>query len=51
MFCTMGKTVLYWWLSILYIVGYVTELVGYGHDHTVTNLEMMNKMETVGISV
>ena len=30
---------------MLYIVGDVTELVGYGHDRTVTNLEMMNRNE------
>ena len=28
---------------MLYIVGDVTELVGYGRDYTVTNLEMMNR--------
>ncbi len=51
-------TVLYWWLFssfslvcyyMLYI-DYVTELVRYRCDHAVTNLEMMNKMEMVGIS-
>ena len=30
---------------MLYIVGDVTELVGYGCDRAVTNLEMMNRNE------
>ena len=46
----LGGTILYSsvclvYYYMLYIVGNVTELVGYGRDRTVTNLEMMNRNE------
>ena len=46
----VGKTMLYSsfclvYYYMLYIVGDVTELVGYGCDRAVTNLEMMNRNE------
>ena len=55
MLCNMGETVLYSfscflvYYYMLYIVGDVTELVEYGCDRAMTNLEMMNKMEMIRI--
>ena len=41
--CILLFCLVYYYM--LYIVGDVTELVGYGRDRTVTNLEMMNRNE------
>ncbi len=39
--CILLLCLVYYYM--LYIVGDVTELVGYGHNRAMTNLEMMNR--------